>query len=371
MSTISAPQIAAMVEPTTIASAVFSGLNALLLVVRQSAHLAAVDKEVSQLQINVRIADNAVRTARRLVRLNAAALDAPLCADVDRSVEAVEAILALLRDTAEACRRDLETRGTVGWRNRATWLVWRKEEFAGMLTTLTNAMAGLNRDIGRMETCIRLSAATGNFTAPSRYAAKSFDDDGDDESPEDRLLMRRSAFPRAPTRRRARATHKLGEATETASLVSVGETSTLVNDSVSDSSWLAEVEETIRAVGTNARFAPLVPPPLLQVHSAPSQVSLTRSIAMTETSEGEPGHEQLAFDAHAANTGRHNAATSHNNVRWQAPVSVHGHPEVNVNGEETVAARSCFELEGDAVHPMSDAFLQPVVRNRRRRSNFI
>lgn len=361
-------------EPTSIASAVFSGLNALLIIVKQSAHLASVNTEVSQLQINVRIADNAVRTARRLVRLNAAALDAHLCADVDRSIEAVEKILALLRDKVEACRRDLETRGTVGWRNRTAWLGWRKEEFAGMLATLTNTMGGLNRDIGRMETCIRLSAAMGNFTAPSRYGAKTLDDDEDDDDGDENVWKHQSVFPRSPTMRRGLATHKTEAIAPTsiASLMAYGSTTTLVDDTTSNSSWVADVEDIIRAVGTNARVTELVPPPLLHVHSAPSQVSLTRSVAVTETSEGdqEYDHDHAASSAYNSHLGRRSAATT-SSVRWQEPVSIDGHAEAGIDGPETAAANAHLELEADAVNDLGDAVFPPRPRNRRRRSNFI
>lgn len=366
-----------MVEPTSIASAVFSGLNALLIIIKQSAHLAQVNTEVSQLQINVRIADNAVRTARRLVRLNAAALDAHLCADVDRSIEAVEKILTLLRDKVEACRRDLETRGTVGWRNRTAWLGWRKEEFAGMLATLTNTMGGLNRDIGRMETCIRLSAATGNFTAPSRYGAKSLHEDEDDD---EEVWKHHSFFPRSPTMRRGLATHRTEAIAPTsiASLMAYGSTTTLVDDTTSNSSWVADVEDIIRAVGTNAQVTPpampLVPPPapprLLHVHSAPSQVSLARSVAVTEASEGEQEYVHAASIAYNPKIGRHSAATT-SSVRWEEPVSNDGRSEVSANGQESAAAKDHFELEVDALNDLGDKFSLPRPRNRRRRSNFI
>lgn len=360
-----------MVEPTSIAGAVFSGLNALLVIVKQSAHLASVNTEVSQLQINVRIADNAVQTARRLVRLNAAALDAHLCADVDRSIEAVEKILTLLRDKVEACRRDLETRGTVGWRNRTAWLWWRKEEFAGMLATLTNAMGGLNRDIGRMETCIRLSAAMGNFTAPSRYGAKSLGDDENEDDGEDRKIDQ-SIFPRSPMMRRVRATHKKEPIAPMgfASLISYGSTTTLVDDTTSNSSWVADVEDIIRAVGTNARVPPLVPPPLLHVHSAPSQISLARSVAVTETSEGEQEHEHSALDAFGSNVGRQIAAAT-GTSRSQEPVLIDGYPEVSANGQETAATKDHSELEVDAVNDLGDVLFPPRPPNRRCRSNFI
>ncbi|ETN36339.1 uncharacterized protein HMPREF1541_08616 [Cyphellophora europaea CBS 101466] len=255
-------------EPGSIASAVFSGLNALVVVIKHSAHFAAVPEEVTQLQINVRLADDSVGTARRLRRLNASVLDDHLKSDVDRAVSAVEEILGLVRETVEACRKDLEIKKTVGWGNRAAWLVWRKEDFVGKLSTLTNALAVLNRDVGRMELCARLSAVTDSIVVPpGRRVQRTDEDENGDVKP----VM----FPRRPTMRRARSRRQADDG-DSASIVSFNDCATLVTET---SSSPASTQNAVEGIGTSGS---LLVPVLYQAHSAPSQISLAPSSDMAD-----------------------------------------------------------------------------------------
>ena len=179
-----------MPEPTAIVGAVFSGLNGILQFAQQSAHFAEVTNEVRQLQINVRLADDSIKTAHRLIRLKGHYLDNHLLNDVDQSIKHTENILQKLRDSVEGCRKDIETRGSVSVKNRTIWVVFKNHEFLSKLATLTNAMNALNRDINRMET-----ARMPEMNAPPIYTEYA---DGDE--PAEGATVR--SFPRSPTMRR-------------------------------------------------------------------------------------------------------------------------------------------------------------------------
>jgi hypothetical protein len=187
-------------EPTSIAAAVFSGLNALIKVTQQTAHFVNTPDEVKQLLVNVELAGDAIHTARRLQRENSVLLEGDhLSDDVDRSVKYTEDILAQLRMTVEDCRRDLQEKKTVRFTNRITWMLWREKEFGATLTTLMNALAALNRDISRLEVAVR---APGPGLPPSYdRAVEGGQKDGG------------PTFPRAPSKRRPRAERNDLEAT--------------------------------------------------------------------------------------------------------------------------------------------------------------
>ena len=147
------------VDPTSIAGALFSGLNALIKISQQTAQFKQVPHEVKQLQINVHLADDAISTAYRLQRENPTrVLGDRLVADVQRSIQFTEEVLIQLRDSIEDCSKDLKTTTTVSVKNRMVWMLWKNKEFNGNLATLTNALTALNRDIGRMEIAVRASS---------------------------------------------------------------------------------------------------------------------------------------------------------------------------------------------------------------------
>lgn len=224
-------------KSTSIASAIIEGLGAILIILQQSAHPATASTELSGLQVTIRTIDQVICTATQLLRSNTVALDAELCAGVERSIESVERILVILRDKVEVCRQDLEIRGIVGWRNRKFRLGVRMEEFRGMLAPLSQAMSGLNHEIALMHSCIRLSATAGNFPAPSGRGAKSLEDDEHAEGDEDRLTHQ-SVFPQRLT--------TPAERMDTVSLGVGGSTTTLADDTISTSSWVRDVEDSAR-----------------------------------------------------------------------------------------------------------------------------
>jgi hypothetical protein len=179
------------VDPTTLAGAVFSGLNALIKTSQQIAHFVTIPEEVKQLIKNVESADDAISTARRLQRDNPLRiLGEKLIRDVDRSVEHTESILLKLRTTIDECRVELLDRNTVGVRSRTKWMLWKEKEFSGSLATLTIALGTLDRNIVRMEIAARASSpGLPNY----------------DQAVEDGA----SAFPRAPSIRKSLSRRKL------------------------------------------------------------------------------------------------------------------------------------------------------------------
>ena len=179
-----------MPEPVSIAGAVLSDVNATLKIAQQAAHFVEVPNEVRQLQINVKVADSSINTAHRLIRLKGHYLDHDLLNDVDRSIGDTETILKTLRETVEACRKDLETKQTVGFKNRISWVVFNNYEFLSKLATLTNALNALNRDINRLETA-RLPEL---LSLPPSYTEHIHRAVGDTATA--------PSFPRSPTMRR-------------------------------------------------------------------------------------------------------------------------------------------------------------------------
>ena len=174
-------------DPSSIAGALFSGLNALIKISQQTAQFKQVPHEVKQLQINVHLADDAISTAYRLQRDNPTrVLGDRLVADVQRSTQFTQEVLIQLRDSIEDCSKDLKTTTTVSVRNRMVWMLWKNKEFNGNLATLANALTALNRDIGRMEVAVRVSSPG----LPSYEQVVKDEEAG------------ATGFPRAPSRRR-------------------------------------------------------------------------------------------------------------------------------------------------------------------------
>ncbi|KAI1618592.1 hypothetical protein EDD36DRAFT_460229 [Exophiala viscosa] len=110
-------------DPTTIAGALFSGLNAIVKGVSYGAHFVDVPKEVTQLQQNIQTADQSINTAKRLVRLKTHYLNPHLVKESQSSIDAVENVLRHVRDSIEDCRKDLEVKNTVSVKNRAIWVL--------------------------------------------------------------------------------------------------------------------------------------------------------------------------------------------------------------------------------------------------------
>ncbi|KAK4942989.1 hypothetical protein LTR10_017374 [Elasticomyces elasticus] len=138
-------------DPTTIAGALFSGLNAIVKGVSYGAHFVDVPKEVTQLQQNIQTADQSINTAKRLVRLKSHYLNPYLVKESQSSIDAVENVLRHVRDSIEDCRKDLEVKNTVSVKHRAIWVLWKNQEFLSKLETLNTCLGALNRDILRLE----------------------------------------------------------------------------------------------------------------------------------------------------------------------------------------------------------------------------
>lgn len=179
------------VEPATLASAVFSGLTALIKISQQTAQFVKIPDEIVQVLKNVEVADDSILTARRLQRDNPLqVLGEKLMEDVDRSVEHAESVLLKLRSTIEDCRVDLIDKKTVGVKSRTKWMLWKEREFSSSLATLTIALGTLDRNIVRMEIAAR----------DSKPALPNYDQAVHEGA---------SAFPRAPSMRKRMSRRRL------------------------------------------------------------------------------------------------------------------------------------------------------------------
>ncbi|EXJ58198.1 hypothetical protein A1O7_05623 [Cladophialophora yegresii CBS 114405] len=189
-----------MPEPVVIATSIFSGFNSFVKAISLAAHYKEVPNEVRQLHTNIERAESSINIARRLLRSKAHYLDPRLIRETEESIEKTNNTLLLVRDSIEACRKDLEIRQTVTPKNRVIWLLWKNEEFLSQLQTLGNCLGALDRDIGRLEMAHPpIVFVNGNLWPPA-YAdndckATTFgvEADGKEE--------KKPPFPRSPTKR--------------------------------------------------------------------------------------------------------------------------------------------------------------------------
>lgn len=239
-------------DPTSIAGALFSGLNALIKISQQTAQFKQVPHEVKQLQINVHLADDAISTAYRLQRENPTrVLGDRLVADVQRSTKFTQEVLIQLRDSIEDCSKDLKTTTTVSVKNRMVWMLWKNKEFNGNLATLTNALTALNRDICRMEVAVRASSP----------GLPSYEKVVKDER------AGATGFPRAPSMRRPllrQAQTRQPDQGSTQAMLGVSESHPGAVELGGDHRTLTELPSADIAV-----------PPLLHMMSAPNELPQT------------------------------------------------------------------------------------------------
>jgi hypothetical protein len=159
-----------MPEPVLVATSIFSGFNSFVKAVSLAAHYKEVPNEVKQLHTNIERAESAINIANRLLRSKAHYLDPRLIQETEESVDKTNHVLLLVRDSIEACRKDLEIRETVTAKNRVAWLLWKNQEFLSQLQTLGNCLGALDRDIGRLEMAHPPIVFVSGGYAPSPYA---------------------------------------------------------------------------------------------------------------------------------------------------------------------------------------------------------
>jgi hypothetical protein len=196
-----------MLEPTTIASAVFSGFNSLIKAVTLAAHYKDVPNEVKQLHTNIQRAERSINIAERLIRRKGHYLDRRLIKDTDESITATQDVALLLRNSIEACRKDLELSKTVKPKNRLVWLLWKNQEFLNQLQTLSNCLTALDREIVRLEMAHPPIVVVSGSPVPPAYPNKERNEGEvtDKEAADERL-----GFPRSPTRRVLRSRTRNG-----------------------------------------------------------------------------------------------------------------------------------------------------------------
>ncbi|OCT51171.1 hypothetical protein CLCR_08532 [Cladophialophora carrionii] len=192
-----------MPEPVVIATSIFSGFNSFVKAISLAAHYKEVPNEVRQLHTNIERAESAINIARRLLRSKAHYLDPRLIQETEESIEKSNSALLLVRDSIEACRKDLEIRQTVTPKNRVAWLLWKNQEFLSQLQTLGNCLGALDRDIGRLEMAHPPIVFVNGNLGPPAYAdndrkpgkGTTFRVEADDEE------EKKPPFPRSPTKR--------------------------------------------------------------------------------------------------------------------------------------------------------------------------
>ncbi|ETI22825.1 hypothetical protein G647_06901 [Cladophialophora carrionii CBS 160.54] len=192
-----------MPEPVVIATSIFSGFNSFVKAISLAAHYKEVPNEVRQLHTNIERAESAINIARRLLRSKAHYLDPRLLQETEESIEKTNSALLLVRDSIEACRKDLEIRQTVTPKNRVAWLLWKNQEFLSQLQTLGNCLGALDRDIGRLEMAHPPIVFVNGNLGPPAYAdndrksgkGTTFRVEADDEE------EKKPPFPRSPTKR--------------------------------------------------------------------------------------------------------------------------------------------------------------------------
>lgn len=192
-----------MPEPVSIATSVFSGFNTLIKAISLAAHYKEVPREVTQLHTNIERAESSINTARRLVRTKAHFLDPRLIEETNKSIDATNSVLLLVRDSIEACRKDIQIEKTVSFKNRAAWLLWKNQEFLSQLQTLGNCLNGLDRDIVRMEMARPPIILVNSNAAPPAYVTPTQDGENSRGSKERTglVLNEKPPFPRSPTKR--------------------------------------------------------------------------------------------------------------------------------------------------------------------------
>jgi hypothetical protein len=186
-----------MLEPTTIASAVFSGFNSLIKAVTLAAHYKDVPNEVKQLHTNIQRAERSINIAERLTRQKGHYLDPRLIKDTDESITATQDVALLLRNSIEACRKDLELSRTVKPKNRLVWLLWKNQEFLNQLQTLSNCLTALDREIVRLEMAQPPTVVVNGSPVPPAYPSSNRNEGEQADKEEEE----RPIFPRSPTRR--------------------------------------------------------------------------------------------------------------------------------------------------------------------------
>ncbi len=192
-----------MPEPVVITASIFSGFNSVIKAINLAAHYKEVPNEVKQLHTNIDRAESAINIARRLQRSKIHYADPRLIKDTDESIEKTTSILLLVRNSIEACRKDLEVKETVTAKNRVAWLLWKNQEFVSQLQTLGNCLDALDRDIVRMEMAHPPLVLVSRGRAPPAYAADDGKEDTDGElvARLDDEKAQKLPFPRSPTRR--------------------------------------------------------------------------------------------------------------------------------------------------------------------------
>jgi hypothetical protein len=351
----------------------FSALNALVLLLKQTAHFQGVPDEVSQLLTNITLADNTITIAQRMLRLYAplssppghpagrtaagttspSMIDNALRSDVTRSIEHVEKILALLRESVESCRHDLETTGTVGTKRRLGWMVWKKEEFVAKLSTLKSAVAALDREILRMEMKTGMSAVSRDvqIAASETQACVTKEMQG-----VERLMA--SSFPRSPAMRKRASAVKLvddaGEMTaETIRFEKFDEEAYKL-----DAFELSGGSETPR-MSTNGLSIPLI-----HVQSAPELLSYPNSNSMLNLDD-----ERGVQSGRGSAQQRCDAWSQDVFQLWSSAVS-------SCTADD--AASDCSTMvdgtiseQNNTIAPLLPSPLDAYKDRRRRRSNFI
>lgn len=191
-----------MVEPTSVASALFSGLNAIIKGVSYGAHFADVPKEVTQLQQNIQTADLSINTAKRLLQHKTHYLNPHLVKESQASIDNVESVLRHVRDSIEACRKDLEVKRTVSVKHRAIWILWKNQEFLSKLETLNTCLGALNRDILRLEMASPPPVVlVGGISVSPDVGGDAYFDPGRDAAAAATRLRSKASFARSPSKR--------------------------------------------------------------------------------------------------------------------------------------------------------------------------
>lgn len=192
-----------MPEPVSVATSVFTAFNTLIKAISLAAHYKEVPREVTQLHTNIERAESSIKTANRLVRTKAHYLDPRLIDETNKSIEATNSVLLLVRDSIEACRKDIQVEKTVSFKNRAAWLLWKNQEFLSQLQTLGNCLNALDRDIVRMEMARPPIILINGNAAPPAYVTSAPDEENGNGRRERTglALHEKPPFPRSPTKR--------------------------------------------------------------------------------------------------------------------------------------------------------------------------
>lgn len=158
--------------PTAISAAASAG-NALITLCKYGLHYVEIPEEVQDFRVAIENLQQQINTSKRLRRVRSAELDSELKDEVDHTIRRSERILDSVSRTIEACRADLETKGTVRMKTRLRWLFQGHDAFISRgAVTLNSCLACLISDISRMNAVQHLPFV--NLPPPS-YRESTFD----------------------------------------------------------------------------------------------------------------------------------------------------------------------------------------------------